>query len=167
MVNTGLNSNKTCLSLLPSPNISVNHIEHYNTVMFLNSFLNFSDLGIMIDNQACFKYAKEQLGLQKCSYRVINNTIANLYSNLTSSFRFPTQTREGNDPLYLSDLCADCAPSPQTNSLYPSLLPLKEYVPPKMVAEFEYEMNKDFKGDFSEDTPRDGLEESKVSITKI
>lgn len=56
---------KVCISLLPAPNISVNHIEHFNTIMWLNSFLNFSQLGIMLDNQACYRYAKEFLGLAK------------------------------------------------------------------------------------------------------
>ena len=117
------------ISLLPSPSISVNHIEHFNTIMWLNSYLNFSQLGIVLDNQACYRYAKQFLGINKWSYKDVNSIIANLYSNLTSTFRFNSIHKdESITPFYLTDLLTEWVPYHQINSLYASVVPIKPYV---------------------------------------
>lgn len=114
--------NNVWVSLLPSPNFSVNHIEHYNTCLWLHFYGNFANMGIMVDNQACFRYAKEFLGMKKWSYFDVNKIIAKLYSDLTCSFRF-----ENSVKLSLSDFANELVPNKPLSSLYASIVPVNEH----------------------------------------
>ena len=136
-------------------------------------------MGIMIDNQALYQFAKKFLDSPKCSYRLANEIIANMYSNLTASFRYGAYNQENelNDS-YLTDLYAEWVPYQQINSLYCSLVPINQLDKSKHAKNnfstilntgkilnffnFWIGMNKDFKDDFSQDGSNDGNEESKV-----
>lgn len=118
--------NKIWIALLPSPNLSVNHIEHYNTIMWLSYYWEYINMGIMLDNQAWFKHANDFLGLKKSSYRDVNKIVAKMYSDLTAGFRY--ETAQGTKNLYLSDMVTDLVPFKNMNSLYTTMVPLIDYI---------------------------------------
>jgi len=114
-------------------------------------------MGIMFDNQAWYKYAKDFLGLKKSSYRDVNSIIAKLYSDLTAGFRYSSERDGKSQPyFYFSNMVEELVPQKLLISLYSTMIPLKKWMkrnqPLKQIAVIDKRMmNKDVKNEYAED----------------
>lgn len=78
-------------SVFPSPRVSDTVVEPYNTVLSVHQLLEYSDMCMVIDNEALYDITTRTLRLQAPTYTDLNHLVSAVMSGVTASFRFPGQ----------------------------------------------------------------------------
>ena len=104
--------NRDTLTIFSSPNQSTSVIEPYNTANSLDWMLNYSDVNIVLDNQALNRICQEKLEIPDANYSDLNELIAHYFSSITSSMRFGGTINQS-----LNSIHGDMIPYPRVHFL--------------------------------------------------
>jgi len=63
-------------SIFPSPNLSTAIVEPYNSILASHSMIDYSNVSIILDNEAIYNIAKRNLDIEKPTYTNVNRLIA-------------------------------------------------------------------------------------------
>eukprot|EP01129_Flabellula_baltica_P010229 TRINITY_DN42_c1_g1_i1.p1 TRINITY_DN42_c1_g1~~TRINITY_DN42_c1_g1_i1.p1 ORF type:complete len:465 (-),score=95.62 TRINITY_DN42_c1_g1_i1:12-1355(-) len=118
-VDYGKKKPKLDFCVFPSPKLSNSVVEPYNSVLSTHALLEFTDVAFMFDNEAIYDIAKNNLGVQKPSYRHLNQLIAQVISSLTSSLRF-----NGTLNVDISEFQINLVPYPRIHFMLCSYAPV-------------------------------------------
>ncbi|GMR40821.1 hypothetical protein PMAYCL1PPCAC_11016, partial [Pristionchus mayeri] len=72
----------------PAPQISTSMVEPYNSLLTTHTTLEHSDCSFMMDNEAIYEIAKNNLGIKSPTYTNLNRMLAQVVSSITASLRF-------------------------------------------------------------------------------
>lgn len=72
----------------PAPQVATSVVEPYNSVLSTHSLLEFTDVAVMLDNEAIYDICRRNLKLERPTYTNLNRLIAQVISSLTASLRF-------------------------------------------------------------------------------
>ena len=59
-----------------------------NTILGFGEYIDYTDLSILMDNESIYNICRKQLGIKSPDYYQINQYIAQMISNLSSTQRF-------------------------------------------------------------------------------
>jgi tubulin alpha len=103
----------------PSPELSTCVVEPYNGVLATHSLLEHADVAFMLDNEAIYDICKQQLGVQRPTYKNLNRLVAQVISSLTASLRF-----EGALNVDINEFQVNLVPYPRIHFLLCSYAPI-------------------------------------------
>eukprot|EP00088_Acartia_fossae_P012604 TRINITY_DN1650_c2_g1_i2.p1 TRINITY_DN1650_c2_g1~~TRINITY_DN1650_c2_g1_i2.p1 ORF type:complete len:451 (+),score=87.38 TRINITY_DN1650_c2_g1_i2:53-1405(+) len=109
---------KLGFSIYPAPQVSTAIVEPYNAVLYTHTTLEHCDVAFLVDNQAIYDLAKENLAIERPTYTNLNRLIAQIISSITASLRF-----EGALNVDLNEFQTNLVPYPRIH------YPLATYAP--------------------------------------
>ncbi|CAD8184732.1 unnamed protein product [Paramecium octaurelia] len=93
-------------------------LEPYNSILTLKYLKEKADMSIMLENQALYKVANQQLDIDNPNFSTINRMIAQLISSVTQSSRF-----NGSKFVDLIEMRMNVVPDPDFQFLHASYAP--------------------------------------------
>ena len=93
--------------VFPSPRLSTSVVEPYNTVLACENLIKYSDVAIVLDNEAMYETCERALKIPP-SYKNINDLVAQTVSSMTASLRF-----DGALNVNLSEFQTNLVPFPK------------------------------------------------------
>jgi len=105
--------------IYPSPQISTSVVEPYNSVLSTHALLEHTDVAFMLDNEAIYDICKNNLELEKPTYKNLNRLIAQVISSLTASLRF-----KGVLNVDINEFQVNLVPYPRIHFLLSSYAPI-------------------------------------------
>lgn len=94
--------------------------EPYNSVLALNSLIEHTAAVFPVENSALHRICQKNLKMQEPTYFDINNIVAQVCSNTTSTLRFPGAVNNSD----IRKLCTNLVPFPRLVFCMQSLAPL-------------------------------------------
>jgi tubulin alpha len=79
---------KLNFTIYPSPQVSTAVVEPYNSVFSTHSLLEYTNVAIILDNEAIYDICTRQLNIERPTYTNLNRFIAQVISSLTAPLRF-------------------------------------------------------------------------------
>merc|ERR1712123_257474 len=79
---------KLGFSIYPAPAVSTAIVEPYNSVLYTHTTLEHCDCAFLVDNQAIYDIARNNLEITRPTYTNLNRLIAQIISSITASLRF-------------------------------------------------------------------------------
>jgi len=79
---------KLGFSIYPAPQVSTAIVEPYNAVLYTHTTLEHCDCAFLVDNQAIYDIARNNLQILRPTYTNLNRLIAQIISSITASLRF-------------------------------------------------------------------------------
>ena len=102
----------------PSPNVSTNVVEPYNTLLSTHWLLEHTDVVVMLDNGAVYDICRRQLNIERAVYSNLNCVISQVISSLTASMRF-----DGSLHVDLAEFQTNLVPYPRIHFTVSSYAP--------------------------------------------
>lgn len=112
-----------CYTVVPSKSVSDVVLEPYNSILALNYLIDECDSNIIIDNEALYSIAQNQLKKKDISFSFINKIVKRVMLDTTSSLRFGGFNNAGVRKL-LTNLC----PFPRMHFLTTTLAPITNQI---------------------------------------
>ncbi|KFG51077.1 putative alpha-tubulin I, partial [Toxoplasma gondii p89] len=103
----------------PSPQVSTSVVEPYNAVLSSHSLLEYTDVAVILDNEAVYDICRRNLDIQIPSYCDLNRIIAQVISSVTTSLRF-----DGALNVDMTEYQTNLVPYPRIHFLLTSYAPL-------------------------------------------
>lgn len=103
----------------PSPQVSTAVVEPYNSVLTTHKLLEFTDVAVVLDNEAIYKLCKRNLDIGRPDYRDLNRIIAQVISSLTTSLRF-----DGALNVDMNEFQTNLVPYPRIHFMLSSYAPI-------------------------------------------
>ncbi|OQR95926.1 alpha-tubulin [Thraustotheca clavata] len=79
---------KLNFTIYPSPQVLTAVVEPYNSVLATNSHLEYTDISVLLDNEAIYDICRRSLDIERLSHTNLNRLIAQVISSLTTSLSF-------------------------------------------------------------------------------
>jgi len=116
---------KVGYEIYPSNKIATSIVAPYNALLTTHHLLDFTEVSVCVDNEACYKICQRDLGVKRPSYKNVNRIIAKVISSMTAALRF-----DGELNTDMSDFPTNLVPFPRlhfmTSSLAPALASAKK-----------------------------------------
>ena len=94
-------------------------MEPYNSVLATHSLLEYTDVVVLLDNEAIYKICQMSLHIQRPTYSNLNRLIAQVISSLTTSLRF-----DGALNVDINEFQTNLVPYPRIHFMLSSYAPL-------------------------------------------
>jgi len=94
-------------------------VEPYNALLSTRDLIDFTDVSVILDNEAGYELAQKFLNIPKPSYFNVNRLVTKVLSSITSGIRFTGQQR-----FTVSDLQTNLVPFPRLHFMTCSLAPI-------------------------------------------
>jgi len=107
------------LSIWPSPEIATAVVEPYNAVLSSHALLEHSDVSVVLDNEAIYGIAKNNLEITRPQYSDLNSVVSHVVSAITSSLRF-----SGALNIDIHEFETNLVPYPRIHFMLSSLAPI-------------------------------------------
>ncbi|KAI7992089.1 Tubulin alpha chain [Camellia lanceoleosa] len=78
---------KLGFTVYPSPQVSTSVVEPYNSVLSTHSFLEHTDVAVLLDNEAIYDICRRSLDIGRPTYTNLNQLVYLVISSLTASLR--------------------------------------------------------------------------------
>ena len=105
--------------VFPSPIISNCVVEPYNSLLALNYLIDYTDISLVLDNEALYQKCQKNLDIKHPNYSNINRIIGKLSSSVTCSLRF-----QGELNVDMNELQTNLVPFPRIHFLISSMAPI-------------------------------------------
>ncbi|KYF46141.1 putative alpha-tubulin I, partial [Toxoplasma gondii ARI] len=99
--------------------VSTSVVEPYNAVLSSHSLLEYTDVAVILDNEAVYDICRRNLDIQIPSYCDLNRIIAQVISSVTTSLRF-----DGALNVDMTEYQTNLVPYPRIHFLLTSYAPL-------------------------------------------
>lgn len=110
---------KIGFEIYPAPNISTSIVAPYNALFSTDRLMDYTDVSVVLDNEAIYGICMRQLDIPRPSYTHLNAVISKLISSVTASLRF---VGELNVDMY--DFQTNLVPYPRLHFMTTSLAPV-------------------------------------------
>jgi tubulin alpha len=110
---------KLGFTIYPSPQISTAVVEPYNAVLATHALLEYSDVVVMLENEAIYDICRRQLDIEMPTYVNLNRLIAQVISSLTASIRF-----KGSLNVDIAEFQTNLVPYPRIHFMLSSYAPI-------------------------------------------
>jgi len=110
---------KIGFEIYPAPNISTCIVAPYNALFSTDRLMDYTDVSVVLDNEAIYGICMRQLDIPRPSYTDLNAVISKLISSVTASLRF---VGELNVDMY--DFQTNLVPYPRLHFMTTSLAPV-------------------------------------------
>merc|ERR1711881_668505 len=105
--------------IYPCPKISTTIVEPYNALLTTHHLLDFTEVSMVLDNEACYDICQTRLDLARPTYSDINMVISKAISSMTASLRF-----DGELNVDLNEFQTNLVPFPRLHFMTTGLAPL-------------------------------------------
>jgi len=110
---------KIGFEIYPAPNISTCIVAPYNALFSTDRLMDYTDLSIVLDNEAIYGICIRQLDIKRPSYSHLNFIISKLSSSVTASLRF-----DGELNVDMFDFQTNLVPFPRLHFMTTSVAPV-------------------------------------------
>ena len=105
---------KLSFTVWACPQVATAVVEPYNTVLCVHSFLEHTDMTIMMDSEAHYDICRRSLDVERPTYTNLNRHLGQIISSLTASVRFDGAL----------EFQTNLAPCPRFHFMLPSCVPI-------------------------------------------
>merc|ERR1712093_924276 len=110
---------KIGFEIYPSPRISPCIVEAYNGLLSTYLLLDYTEVSLVLDNEAIYEICQRDLKLRRPTYANINRILAKAVSSMTASLRF-----DGELNVDLNEFQTNLVPFPRLHFMTTGLAPL-------------------------------------------
>merc|ERR1712026_438942 len=110
---------KLGFEVYPSPTISTCVVEPYNALLTTHWLTDYSEISVVLDNEAIYEICQKHLDIKRPSYDTLNRMIAKAVSSMTASLRF-----EGELNVDLNEFQTNLVPFPRLHFMITSMSPV-------------------------------------------
>jgi len=105
--------------IYPCPKISTTIVEPYNALLTTHHLLDFTEVSMVLDNEAAYDICQNRLRVGRPSYQNINQVISKAISSMTASLRF-----DGELNVDLNEFQTNLVPFPRLHFMTTGIAPL-------------------------------------------
>jgi tubulin alpha len=110
---------KIGFEIYPSPNLSPVIVEAYNGLLSTHLLLDYTEVSLVLDNEAGYEICQRDLKVARPTYANINRLLAKAVSSMTASLRF-----DGELNVDLNEFQTNLVPFPRLHFMTSSLAPV-------------------------------------------
>jgi len=110
---------KLGIEIYPAPKISTCIVEPYNALVTTHHLLDYTEVSLVLDNEALYEICQRDLLVRRPSYANLNNLISKVISSTTASLRF-----DGELNVDLNEFQTNLVPFPRLHFMTSSLSPV-------------------------------------------
>jgi len=110
---------KLGIEVYPAPKISTCIVEPYNALVTTHHLLDYTEVSLVLDNEALYEISQRDLLVKRPSYANLNNLISKVISSMTASLRF-----DGELNVDLNEFQTNLVPFPRLHFMTSSLSPV-------------------------------------------
>jgi tubulin alpha len=112
-------TSKIDFCIYPSPEVSTSVVEPYNSVLSTHALMEFTDVSLVLDNEAIYDICRQRMKVEKPNYANLNRLIAQVVSSMTGSLRFAGALNTD-----INEFQTNLVPYPRIHFLLPSYAPV-------------------------------------------
>merc|ERR1712228_279498 len=110
---------KIGFEVYPSPNLSPVIVEAYNGLLATHLLLDYTEVSLVLDNEALYEILQRDLKVKRPTYSNINRIMAKAVSSMTASLRF-----DGELNVDMNEFQTNLVPFPRLHFMTSSIAPV-------------------------------------------